>query len=164
RHAAGEFPNLHEAQVGVAREYGQPSWAALKQLISGEPEGDGAALTQLRWLINRFRGGDAPGWSAPGLDELRAHMSDSVLAEIPAADRLASMIRGTSRLREEPVASPQTAWSAPAQVADLMVEARVEDEPPYRLTRVRAVPAVRGTTDARVAVPAPPRVRGPMPA
>jgi len=33
RLAAGEFGTLHDAQLAIAREHGQPSWAALKQLI-----------------------------------------------------------------------------------------------------------------------------------
>lgn len=34
RLAAGEFATLNEAQASIAREYGQPSWTALKQLVS----------------------------------------------------------------------------------------------------------------------------------
>ena len=30
RLAAGEFPALHDAQLAIAWEYGQPSWTALK--------------------------------------------------------------------------------------------------------------------------------------
>ena len=37
RLAAGEFPSLHDAQHAIAGEYGQPSWAALKDFISGQP-------------------------------------------------------------------------------------------------------------------------------
>jgi hypothetical protein len=37
RLAAGEFPSLHEAQRAIAGEYGQPSWAALKDFIGGQP-------------------------------------------------------------------------------------------------------------------------------
>src|ERR1700684_3027954 len=33
RLAAGEFGTLHDAQLAIAREHGQPSWTALKQLI-----------------------------------------------------------------------------------------------------------------------------------
>ena len=31
--AAGEFGTLHDAQLAIAREHGQPSWTALKELI-----------------------------------------------------------------------------------------------------------------------------------
>ena len=34
RLAAGEFPTLHDAQVAIAREYGLPTWAGLKQRVS----------------------------------------------------------------------------------------------------------------------------------
>ena len=34
RLAAGEFPALHDAQLAIAWEHGQPSWTALKQRIS----------------------------------------------------------------------------------------------------------------------------------
>ena len=33
RLAAGEFGTLHDAQLAIAREHGQPSWTALKELI-----------------------------------------------------------------------------------------------------------------------------------
>jgi hypothetical protein len=36
RLAAGEFPNLHDAQLAVAREHGLSSWTALKQHIESE--------------------------------------------------------------------------------------------------------------------------------
>jgi Beta-lactamase len=69
RLAAGEFGTLHDAQTAVAREHGQPSWAALKQVIlagpNGQPAPDSHALTQLRWVISRFSGADETGWAAP---------------------------------------------------------------------------------------------------
>jgi len=34
RHAAGEFPTLHEAQLAIAREHGQSSWTVLKELTA----------------------------------------------------------------------------------------------------------------------------------
>ncbi len=45
RLAAGEFATLHDAQAAIAREHGQPSWAALKQLVQTGP-----ARTGLRGL------------------------------------------------------------------------------------------------------------------
>lgn len=35
RRAAGEFPSLHGAQLAIAREHGQPSWAALRAAVAG---------------------------------------------------------------------------------------------------------------------------------
>jgi len=53
RLAAGEFATLHEAQLAIAREHGQPSWAALKRLVEsrpapGSPAPNGHALDQVR--------------------------------------------------------------------------------------------------------------------
>jgi hypothetical protein len=62
RRSAGEFPALHDAQAAIAREYGQPSWAALRQLISAPPpQEEGHALAQLKWVIARFRDAGSPG-------------------------------------------------------------------------------------------------------
>ena len=46
RLAAGEFGTLHDAQLAIAREHGQPSWTALKELI--EQPARGASGTP-RW-------------------------------------------------------------------------------------------------------------------
>jgi hypothetical protein len=81
RLAAGEFATLHDAQTAIAREHGQPSWAALKRLVQADPDSpasqqedsqqedsqqdgqqeDGHALVQIRWVISRFSGADQPG-------------------------------------------------------------------------------------------------------
>ena len=37
RLAAAEFASLHDAQQAIAGEYGQPSWAALKEFIAPSP-------------------------------------------------------------------------------------------------------------------------------
>jgi ABC-2 type transport system ATP-binding protein len=39
RHAAGEFPSLHLAQLAIAREHGQPSWTALKEAAAAAAAG-----------------------------------------------------------------------------------------------------------------------------
>ena len=86
RLAAGEFASLHDAQTAIAREHGQPSWAALKQaILNGQDEPESHALAQLRWVISRFSGADEPGWAAPGEDELRPHFSDRFLDALPPA-------------------------------------------------------------------------------
>jgi hypothetical protein len=81
RLAAGEFGSLHEAQAAIAREHGEPSWAARKQLVCDPQESH--ALEQLRGVISRFSGADEPGWAAPGEDELHQHFSEHFLAVIP---------------------------------------------------------------------------------
>ncbi|HEY6297191.1 MAG TPA: hypothetical protein VIX15_16155, partial [Streptosporangiaceae bacterium] len=89
RLAAGEFKNLHDAQTAIAREHGLPSWAALKQFLSDPAQdtgdADSQALTQLRWVISRFKGADEPDWAAPGEAELREHFTDQFLAAVPPA-------------------------------------------------------------------------------
>ena len=60
RLAAGEFPTLHDAQLAIAREYGEPSWAALKQAI-GETETDTETDTETE--------ATEPG--SPALDQMR---------------------------------------------------------------------------------------------
>ena len=67
RLAAGEFPALHDAQLAIAWEYGQPSWTALKQRISELPAAECQVLPQLGWLISPVprrrtsRAGPPPG-------------------------------------------------------------------------------------------------------
>src|ERR1022692_589278 len=58
RLAAGEFPTLHHAQAAIASEYGQQSWAGLKQYISGQPQ-------------REIYAGAAVEWGDPGLKEQR---------------------------------------------------------------------------------------------
>ena len=80
RLAAGEFGTLHDAQLAIAREHGQPSWTALKQLIESRLAQLGhPALTHLRWVISRFGGADGPDWAAPADDELSEHFTDRFL-------------------------------------------------------------------------------------
>src|ERR1700760_206394 len=80
RHTAGEFSSLHDAQAAIAREHALPGWAALKQACSqlarGVAAADGPALPHVRWIIDRFRDADGPGWTAPGEDEVRQHFDD----------------------------------------------------------------------------------------
>ena len=46
RAKSGEFPALYEAQLAIAREYGQPSWAGLKKLVCGQSQPQSCALSQ----------------------------------------------------------------------------------------------------------------------
>src|SRR6266511_3261720 len=164
RLAAGEFPTLHDAQAAIAGEYGLPSWAALKQLICGQPEHESHALSQLRWVIGRFREAGASAWSAPDEDELRQHVGGPVLAETPAGELVATIIQTALLLRGELVVMAQAPLSASVQIADLRVDATVEAEPPHRLTELRATPLTKRITDARVTSPPPIRTLGQVPA
>jgi hypothetical protein len=60
RLAAGEFLSLHDVQGAIAREYGQASWAGLKQFISGQTTVKSHALSHLEWVIARFAGAGEP--------------------------------------------------------------------------------------------------------
>jgi CubicO group peptidase (beta-lactamase class C family) len=150
RLAAGEFPALHDAQAAIAREHGQPSWAALKQLIRGQPEQESHALAQLRWVIARFRDAGEPSWTPPGDDEMRQHVGGPVLAETPASELVATIVQTAPLLRQELVVMAQAPLSASVQIGDLRVDATVETEPPHRLTELRAIPLTKRITDARV--------------
>lgn len=108
RLAAGEFPALHDAQLAIAWEYGQPSWTALKQRIIELPTGECQVLPQLGWVISRFRGAGQPGWTAPGPDEMEQHFSPDVLAARPAPELIAAIASAAPALREELTVVAQT--------------------------------------------------------
>jgi CubicO group peptidase (beta-lactamase class C family) len=173
RLAAGEFPTLHDAQLAIAREYGEPSWAALKQAIgeteaeaeTSEPaEPDSPALDQMRWLRDRFSGADQPGWTAPAPDELAEHFGEQFLAAIPPARLVRVIGRMAADLRGELEVVQQTPLRAQVRVGDLGYMMAVEAEPPHRLTGLRGLPLGGKVRDPRVAEPAPPRTRGEVPA
>jgi CubicO group peptidase (beta-lactamase class C family) len=163
RRAAGEFPALHDAQAAVAREHGQPSWAALRHLIADPPQQDGPALGQLRWVIARFRDADAPGWVPPGDDELRQHFEDRFLAALPPGELLATISAVAADLREELRVIGQVPLEAHARVGTLEVLASASAQAPHRLTGLQAAPAGGRTTDARVTGPPPARGAGDVP-
>jgi hypothetical protein len=107
RLSAGEFRTLHDAQVAIAREHGQPSWTALKQLISGRAEPDSHPLDQLHWIVARFGEAGEPGWTAPGELELRQHFDDRFLSVVPPAELIAAITSIAADLREELVVMSQ---------------------------------------------------------
>jgi len=164
RLAAGEFSSLHDAQVAIAWEHGLPSWAALKQLISGQVQQESHALPQLRWVISRFSGAGQPSWAPPTDDELRQHFDDRFLAQIPAGELIAAITGVAGELREEPVVLGQSQLEARVQIAGLEVFASAGAEPPHRLTGLQAFPAGGRITDPRVAAPPPARTVGDVPA
>src|SRR6266481_2513742 len=108
RLAAGEFPALHDAQLAIAWEYGQPSWTALKQHIIELPTAECLVLPQLGWVITRFRGADQPGWAAPEPDEMRQHLAPEVLAARPGPELIAAIASAAPMLREELTIVAQT--------------------------------------------------------
>jgi CubicO group peptidase (beta-lactamase class C family) len=166
RRAAGEFPTLHQAQFAIAREHGQPSWAALRDLVTAAGPaggGDGHAVAQLRWIAARFGGAAEPGWAAPGDDELRQHFADDFLAVVPP-DRLIGIITAVAGdLRSDLVIASQTQFSVHALLAGRLVTAVTEPRPPYRLTGVRQHPLGERISDPRTTTP-PATAAGPVPA
>jgi CubicO group peptidase (beta-lactamase class C family) len=163
RIAAGEFPSLHEAQVAIAREYGLPSWAALKRQI-GEDQ-DSHALSQLRWVISRFAGAGEPGWTTPAADELNEHFDDRFLSALPPPALIEAISRVAADLRDgEPVILGQTSVQAYVELKGVQYLAVVEAEPPHRLTGLRGLPMGSRMHDPRVTHPAPVRTQGDVPA
>jgi CubicO group peptidase (beta-lactamase class C family) len=163
RLAAGEFPTLNDAQAAIAREHGLPSWTALKQLVYDQPQQESHALSQLRWVIARFRDAGAQAWSAPSHHELRQHFDDRFLTETPPGELIAAITSVAAHLGEEPIVIGQSPRQARVQVAGLEVFASVEADPPHRLTALQAVPIGRRSTDTRVAAPPPARILGDAP-
>jgi hypothetical protein len=164
RLAAGEFPALHDAQLAIAWEYGQPSWTALKQHIIELPTAECQVLPQLGWVITRFRGADQPGWTAPGPDEMQQHFAPEVLAARPGPELSAAIASAAPALREELTVVAQTPLTAQVRLGGLEVFASAAADPPHRLTGLLAVPLGRQITDPRVAAPGVARMAGNAPA
>ncbi len=163
RLAAGEFAILHDAQLAVAREYGQPSWAALKRLVAAPAAAGNPALAQLHWVIARFKHAGSPGWTPPGEDELREHFSDEFLAAVPA-DRLVEMITSAAPAsRGEVVVTSQTARAVRVRIGSLDVTAAAAPDPPHQLTGFRALVLGGMAADPRAAAPPLHRAGGEVP-
>ena len=86
RLAAGEFPSLHDAQQAIPSEYGQPSWAALKDFISGQPPVRSQALPHLEWVIARFADADERRGRPLTSRNCVQHFSEQLLAVLPAGE------------------------------------------------------------------------------
>ena len=167
RLAAAEFTTLHDAQLAIAREHGQASWTALKQLIESRLDELGhPALTQLRWLISRFGSADTPGWAAPADSELSEHLTGGQLREHLTGDVLDRYLRHdvTSKAvatlthlaviwREGLVVIQDDPLHARARASGWLLEADAEPEPPHRLAGLRMTRVGSQVTDARVAAP-----------
>jgi CubicO group peptidase (beta-lactamase class C family) len=164
RLAAGEFPALHDVQGAIAREYGQPSWSALKQFISGQPEVESPALPHLEWVIARFADVGEPTWTAPGEQELRQHFSDEVFGVFSAGELVAEIVSKAPDLRGDLVVVDQAPLAVRARIADTELFAAAEESPPHRLISIQPIPLGSRITDARVAAPPPARILGDVPA
>ena len=162
RLAAGEFATLHDAQLTIAREYGQPSWAALKTLISARSGQASYALTQVRWVVTRFAGAGTPGWTAPGDDELAEHFDENFLAQVPPGTVIRTLTSVAEQLGEELIVTRETPQGVSARIADMQLEAAAEPGPPHRLTGLRLYPVGGRVTDRRVAAPST-RMTGEVP-
>jgi CubicO group peptidase (beta-lactamase class C family) len=163
RLSAGEFATLHQAQLAVAREHGQSSWAALKEHI--EAAGPAShALTQVRWVMSRFAGAGTPHWSPPDEQELREHFDDGQLSQLPPDTWTGVLSSVAEHLRKEDLADVRAEpLHLRARVADLRVEAATAADPPYRLRKLLLYPLETKVTDPRVAAP-PTRTAGAVPA
>ena len=157
RHGAGEFPTLHDAQLAIAREYGQPSWPALRAAVdsAGAAAGrEGRALAQLRWIAARFTDAGEPGWRAPGEDELREHFTREFLTAVPPGRLIAMITEIAPALRTDLIVTLDRPFIAQGRLAGHLVMAETEARPPYRLTGVRARPMGERISDQRAAAPA----------
>jgi hypothetical protein len=153
RLAAGEFPTLHAAQLAVAREHGQPSWSALKSAVEESGPAGGRAVTQLRWIVGRFRDAAEDGWTAPDAAELREHFTEQFLAHVPP-DRLIEMFTAVpSELREELEVTATTPFIAQCRIAGRLVVGVTETSAPYRLSGLQLRRLGERVTDPRTASP-----------
>lgn len=135
RLAAGEFATLHEAQLAVAREHGMSSWAALKEHIAGAERSH--ALTRVRWVLARYAGAGAPGWTVPSRDELSEHFTERFLGFASPAEIARTLGSLAGRLSGELVITGASQATLSARAGDLHVEAAAETEPPHRLDMLR---------------------------
>jgi CubicO group peptidase (beta-lactamase class C family) len=150
---AGEFPALYEAQLAIAREHGQPSWTALKELVCRQPRPESDVLPHLRWIIARFAGADAPGWTPPDDHELRQHFTDEFLTRVPPGELIEVIAGMAEDLREEYVVIESRPLAVQIEIASLQVNAVAEAEPPHRLIGVTRIPLGKRITDSRLAAP-----------
>ena len=163
RLAAGEFATLHDAQAAIAREHGLPSWAGLKQACALRSEPESHALDQLHWVISRFSAADAPGWTAPGEDELRQHFDDRFLAVLQSGALVEQASKMAADLRAELVVVSQGPLEAQVQLAGLRYFAAADATPPHRLIGLQGFPVGDRITNPLVKAPPPARTLGELP-
>jgi CubicO group peptidase (beta-lactamase class C family) len=153
RLAAGEFPTLHDAQRAVAREHGQPSWSALKDLIAARDQHNGRALAQLRWIVGRFRDSVEDGWTSPDEEELREHFTDQFLANVPPHQVVTTFTAASAELRQELLVVTSSPFVAQCRIAGWLVMAVAEPSPPYRLAELQLTRLGEQVSDRRTASP-----------
>lgn len=146
RLGTGEFDTLHEAQLGIAREHGYPSWASLKTAISMA----GTIVPHVRWVIERYRTADGGDWEPPTEEALHGHVTPRFLEQIPP-DVMARMMRSIAHsLRETLTIDASTETALRAEIGGLRLEASAEDEPPHRIKMLRLYPIAKRVTDGRL--------------
>ncbi|HEY4456253.1 MAG TPA: serine hydrolase [Pseudonocardiaceae bacterium] len=150
RLAAGEFTNLHDAQLAIAREHGFSSWTALKVAVDREQS---PALLHVRWLVTRFAQARRPEWTAPDESEIRAHFHDRFLAAVPREKLITNLRAVAVPEPAELVVTHASAAGVRAQLGDVRIEASAEAEPPHRFAALRLYPLGNRVTDPRVADP-----------
>jgi hypothetical protein len=155
RRAAGEFATLHDAQLALAREHGQPSWTALSEAVtaaaaagSGRP-----ALAHLAWIAARFGGAGEPGWAAPGEAELREHFAAEYLTRTPPGRLIAAITQVGADLHADLVVVGATRFSVYARLGGRLVTAATVPRPPYRLASIRQHPLGERISDPRTTAP-----------
>ena len=161
RLSAGEFSALHEAQLAIAREHGQPSWTALKEVIDLTHR-QSHVVPHLRWVASRFRDAGRPGWVPPRASELRRHFDEEFLRRIPPGELIAAITVMAADLREGFAVTAAAPLAAQVKVAGTQIVAAAEADPPHRVTRVGRFPLGRRIADGRIAA-APARTRGMVP-
>jgi CubicO group peptidase (beta-lactamase class C family) len=163
RLAVGEFPNLHDAQLAIAREHGLSSWTALKQYVSdNQPDPEGPAVGHVRWFVSRFAGASQPGWSSPGEEELREHFDESYLSRLTPAVRT-NLLSRAGQLRDEVTISLDRPLTVRARAGSVEIHAAAAPEPPHRMTRLMLYRVGDSVTDARASAP-PADTAGEVPA
>lgn len=162
RLAAGEFATLGEAQLGVAREHGMSSWAALKRHATASGAEAGPALAHVRWILRRYGDVRSPGWTAPDRSELGGHFTEGLMSRMPPKALAAVASTLASSLREELVLLDAGPLHLNARIADLTVRAVAEPEVPHRLATLQITPGGARVTDQRAARP-PVVISGPVP-
>lgn len=158
RLAVGEFPTVHEAQLALAREYGQPSWARLKQLVADR---ESQALAQVRWIITRFRDAGQPGWTPVRDQEMREHFTAEVLAAAP--DLAGQLAAAAVDLRADPVINDASAQEVRLTLSGMMIMASAEAAPPHRLDGLFAFPLGARVEDTRLKTTPPAAASGDCP-
>jgi CubicO group peptidase (beta-lactamase class C family) len=150
RLSAGEFATLHDAQLAIAREHGLSSWTALKEYITSQPDPEGPALRQIRWVVSRFSGAGQPGWPPPGDEELREHFHESIVSRLPPSRLPTPRVK---RFGGDLTCIAERQLIALAVSGGMHIQAVTEAKPPHRLTQLQVFPGNDAITDGRIAAP-----------